>query len=70
MASTELRGTLYTDLRKDRDLKQIKLELLRRGLPVTGGWKKDLLVLLHEGEADTKSFKPKCPQVSFNFLLR
>ena len=61
--------TVFTDLRKDRDTAAITMELAHRGLSTEGPWKKGLLERLKTHEGDNVSFKPRCPDVLFDFLL-
>jgi hypothetical protein len=55
---------LYSKLKKDRDTEDIKKELVCRELPTDGGWQKQLMVRLKNDEKDTKSFKPKHPDLA------
>jgi hypothetical protein len=53
----------YSKLKKGRDMEDIKKELECRQLPSDGGWLKQLLVRLKASEGDTKSFKPRHPDL-------
>ena len=61
--------TLYSSLIKSRDTDLIRKDLEYRGLSVEGGWKRDLLARLKSDEGDDVSFKPKSPNVCFEYIF-
>jgi hypothetical protein len=62
--SLTLGRVLYSKMKKDDYIDDVRKELAYRNLPITGGWRDHLLKRLKESEGDDKSFKPRCPDLA------
>ena len=58
----------FAGLLKARDIDQVKMELLFRGLSDEGPWKNGLIARWKEDEGDNKFFITKCPEVDLEFI--